>query len=233
MTNLEPPARVPRSLPRGRSHLPREVVLLSQRARLIEAAVEVVGTRGYAATTVGEIIKAARVSRSTFYEQFADKEQCFVAAYEEGARLQFEHVAAAAGQHAAPLACLQAGVRAYLEVLADDPAYARASTVEVLAAGPRAAASRESISGSCAELLRHWHARARAESELVPQMPDELFDGAVGGVAELVAAWVRAGRTEQLPRLAPVIVTFLLNVAAVPAGRELAAALSAGRARRA
>jgi hypothetical protein len=48
-------------------------------------------------------------------------------------------------------------------------------------------------------------------------------------VADAAAARLRSGGAEQLPGLAPVIVTYLLNVAAVPIGRELAAALSAAR----
>lgn len=226
------PPRVPRSLPRGRSHLPRQVVLLSQRERLIEATVEVVGARGYGATSVADIIKAARVSRTTFYEQFRDKQECFLAAYEDRATIQFEHVQSAAEQAAGSMQCLQAGVRAYLEVLAEDPALARTSLVEVLAAGPQAAASRDSIHARYAGLLRRWHVRAREENRAIPPMPGEAFACAVGGVSDLLAATVRQAGPERLPALAPVIVTFLLNAGAVPAGRDLAAALSASRARR-
>ena len=83
-----------------------------------------------------------------------------------------------------------------------------------------------------AALLRKWHGQVRIEQPLVPEMPAEVFDCAVGGVSDLLAGHVRKGNTHALPRLAPVIVTFLLNVAAAPTGRELAAALSRSRARR-
>jgi AcrR family transcriptional regulator len=225
--------RLPRSLPRGRSRLPREMVLLSQRARLIEAAVDVIGGKGYPASTVGDIIGAAGVSRSTFYEQFRDREDCFIVAYEEGARSLFDHVAAAAREKpGGQVERLQSGVRAFLNRLADDPAYARVSAVEVLAAGPAAATSRELVHERYAALLRKWHGQVRIEQPLVPEMPAEVFDCAVGGVSDLVAGHVRKGNTQALPRLAPVIVTLLLNVAAAPTGRELAAALSRSRARR-
>ena len=232
-TDRPPPTQVPRSLPRGRAHLPREVVLVSQRARLIEATIETVGAKGYAATTIGDVIRAARVSRSTFYEQFHDKEACFVAAYQENAEAQVEYVLAATEGAASAVHCLQSGVRGYLELLANEPAYARTALIEVLAAGPAAAASRDSIQRRYATLLKSWHARVRAENALVPEMPEEVFDAAVGGVSDLVATSVRGGAGERLPGLAGVIVTFLLNAGAVPAGRELAAALSASRARRA
>lgn len=223
--------RIPRSLPRGRAHLPREVVLVSQRARLMEATIDAVGAKGYAATTVGDIIKTARVSRTTFYEQFRDKEQCFVASYEDAAGAQLEYVLTATKGTASAIQCLQVGVRAYLEVLTNEPAYANAALVEVLAAGLGAAASRDAVHRRYATLLERWHARARADDPHIPEMPDEVFDAAVGGVSDLIATSVRGG-TQQLTGLAPVIVTFLLNAGGVPAGRELAAALSASRARR-
>jgi AcrR family transcriptional regulator len=204
----------------------------------MEATVEVVGAKGYEATSVGDIIKLARVSRTTFYEQFRHKEDCFVATYDERALAHFEHVLAAAKrptgakQPSGSIARLQAGVRAYLEALADEPALARMLMVEVLAAGPTAARSRDSVHDRFAELLRKWQRETRSEYAGVPQMPHELFEYAVGGVAEAVAARVRGGQAEQLTGLAPLIVTYLLNVAAVPAGRELAAALSAARSGR-
>ena len=232
MTDAQLPPRVPRSLPRGRSHLPRQVVLVSQRERLMEATVEVVGANGYAASSVADIIRAARVSRTTFYEQFRDKQTCCIATYEDRATLEFEHVRAAAKRGAGSMQRLQAGVRAYLEVLAAEPAWARVSLVEVLAAGPEAAASRDSIHACYAGLLRRWHGEARGENQAIPPIPDEVFACAVGGVSDLLAAKVRRDGADHAPGLAPVIVTFLLNAAGVPAGRELAAALSATRAGR-
>jgi AcrR family transcriptional regulator len=232
MAARQPTPRIPRSLPRGRSHLPRPVVLLSQRERLIEATVEVVGAKGFPATSVADVIRAARVSRTTFYEQFRDKQDCFIAAYEDRGALQFEHVRAAAKRASGSMQRLQAGVRAYLEVLVEEPALARTSLIEVLAAGRQAAASRDSIHARYGDLLRKWHAEARGENDEIPPMPDEVFACAVGGVSDLLAATARDDGTERLPALAPVIVTFLLNVGAVPAGRDLAAALSTSRARR-
>lgn len=207
-------------------------MLLSQRERLIEATVEAVGSNGYATTSVADIIRAAKVSRTTFYEQFRDKQECFIAAYEDRTTLQFEHAQAATKRAAGSMQRLQAGVGAYLEVLADEPALARTSLVEVLAAGPEAAASRDCIHARYAELLRRWHVEAREENRSIPPMPDEVFDCAVGGVSDLLATTIHRASPDRLPALAPVIVTFLLNVGAVPAGRELAAALSASRARR-
>src|ERR1700755_3613290 len=69
-------------LPAGRHGLPREFIAQNQRERIITALVDTVAERGYNATTVANITKAASVSRRTFYEHFADKEACFLAAYD-------------------------------------------------------------------------------------------------------------------------------------------------------
>lgn len=68
-------------LPRGRHGLPREVVQNNQRARLLAGAAKAVEERGFAKVTIGDIVRHAAVSRRTFYEHFADKEECFKAAF--------------------------------------------------------------------------------------------------------------------------------------------------------
>jgi AcrR family transcriptional regulator len=68
-------------LPRGRHGLPREVVQSNQRARLLAGAAKAVEERGFASVTIGDIVRHAAVSRRTFYEHFASKEECFKAAF--------------------------------------------------------------------------------------------------------------------------------------------------------
>ena len=75
-------AEVVRKLPRRAHDLSRADVSESQRWRLLEAVTEVVAERGYEGASVAHVIAAAGVSRKTFYEHFADKEACFLAAYD-------------------------------------------------------------------------------------------------------------------------------------------------------
>src|SRR3712207_4906070 len=86
------PSGIPRRLPRGSHGLDRGVVEASQRARLLEAVGRAVAGKGYAATTIDDIVRGAGVSKKTFYEHFADKEDCFVAAYEAASEELFRHV---------------------------------------------------------------------------------------------------------------------------------------------
>ena len=200
------PITVPRSLPRGVHGLEREVVLMSQRARLLEGIVRAVAEKGYAATRVQDITRHARVSRTTFYEQFTDKEECFLAAYESGAQAHLEHVAAAIRRTPGLVDKLREGARAYIEVLAAEPDYAQTFLSEVQAAGPRALAMRLDVHRRYAELLRAWHEAARAEIGGLPDLPGEVFTGAVGATDEIVAARIRDGDEERLLALAPTLV---------------------------
>src|SRR5947209_11904942 len=76
------PGVAPRLRP-GPRGLPRGQVTEIQRRRMLAAAVETVEEVGYARMTVGQVISRARVSRKTFYDVFADREDCFMAAFDQ------------------------------------------------------------------------------------------------------------------------------------------------------
>lgn len=141
------------TLPRGRHGLSREHVANAQRERIQRALADAVATRGYAATSVADVLRAARVSRATFYEQFASKEDCFMSVFEEA----YERLSAAAAAEPVgegdPFERLEGALGAYLEALAADPAYARVFLVEVHAAGPAALRRRAELQRGLVDLL--------------------------------------------------------------------------------
>jgi AcrR family transcriptional regulator len=174
---------------------------------MLEAMAHAVAAKGYAATTVADVVGGAGVSRKTFYEHFQDKEDCFLAAFDGGVEILVNAVERATleaqgewREH------IRAGVRAYLTTLAAVPDFARTFLVEVLAAGPRALERRGEVHRRFAELLKALHESYRADHpEEIPQLPDEVFIATVGAVNELVSDRVRGGRTADLPELEPVI----------------------------
>lgn len=119
--------------------------MANQRARLHGAMVEAVGTRGYAQTSVAELCRLAGVSKRTFYEQFANREACLQASYEQivGRVVKLADASRASGVVDGELvAVLQAVIRA----LVARPKEARLALVEMGLAGP----------GSCAMLERTY-----------------------------------------------------------------------------
>ncbi len=148
------PGLTVRQLPRGRHGLPRETVVQSQRERILGAMAEVMAENGYVKTSVAMIIKRARVSRETFYEQFRSKEDCFEAAYERAVELLLARIDATVGaQSNSEPGRLDRILDAYLEGLVAEPAYARLYLVEVYAAGPTAITRRMTLQDTFTTLL--------------------------------------------------------------------------------
>jgi AcrR family transcriptional regulator len=211
-------------LPRGRTSLPPEQVRLAQRERLLRAVMAAVAEKGYAAATVADVVARARVSRAAFYEQFADKEACFLAAAAAGSEVLVSRVTAgaAAERGSSPpdaVAALRGAIAAYLAICAEEPAFARCLLVELLAAGPRALALRNLGYGELARLFRAWHRTARARNPDWPEVPAQTHAAAVGAIHELVFVPVSAGRTGDLPALEEPLLALLLALFRVPADR--------------
>ena len=215
------PQDIPRRLPRGSHGLDRDVVAASQRARLLEAVGRAVADRGYATATIHDIVRGAGVSKKTFYEHFADKQECFVAAYDAAAEELYRRVRDAHGTGNDWLERTRAGIRAYLHWLAAEPALARVFLIEVAAAGPRAAEARGRIRDRYAVLMRELQEEARADLPALPRLPDEVFHATVAAVDELVVRRIREAGARELPELEPILLYLQL---ALLAGPEVAAA---------
>jgi AcrR family transcriptional regulator len=176
-----------RVLPRGRHAAPREVVAESQRERLLVAMADATAAKGYAHVAVADVIERAGVSRRSFYEHFANKEECFLAAYDAGVAGLLAAIEEAEAEGAGGLlAGARAGTAVYLQLLADNPAFARTFLVEVLGAGPEALARRDAVHERFAErLAQSYRAIAQASGGLA-EPPPYVFRAAVGAIHELV-----------------------------------------------
>jgi AcrR family transcriptional regulator len=208
-------------LPRGRHAAPRDVVRHTQRARMLDAMVFAVADKGYARVAVADVIERAGVSRKTFYEQFANKEECFLAAYDAGVdRLLAAIDDALAEPTPGWLSAARRAIEVYLAGMAASPAFARACLIEVLGAGPAALARRDIVQRRFADQLAAIHRRARADIPEIPSLAPSTFRAAVGAVNELLTAHVLEHGAETLPDLTDPILDVHL---ALLVGRELAA----------
>src|SRR5512132_1127180 len=140
------------------------------RLRLLEGMAEAVNEKGYAATTIADVVRHSRVSKRTFYEHFADREACFLACYAHGGELALGAVAAAAGPRGPWPERVRAATRAYLSVLGARPALTRTLLVEVHAAGPRALALRRAVLRQFAGLLCELVEAGRRDHARLPEL---------------------------------------------------------------
>jgi AcrR family transcriptional regulator len=217
-------------LPRGRSSLPQQDVRASQRRRLLRSAIAVVSESGYQQVTVADIVRRAKVSRGAFYEHFANKEECFLAATAEGRELMLARVVsearalseARAGSEtragseasadAAEEGLLRGAIRGYLAFLRDEPAFARVFYLHMPAAGEAAARRLDAGPRIFANLNRTWHERGRKRHPEWPVLPDEAYLALAGATVELVRSLVYTDRTEILPELEDTVVALHLTV---------------------
>ncbi len=192
---------------RGRHAPPPEVRLPLQRERLLRAAAREFAARGYAGASSESISRRAGMSKATFYEHFANKEECMLALFDMGAELVQSAMAEAARN--APVGDaherVRAGARAFLGALAEHPEFAQTLLVEIIGAGPRAAQRRDQILQAFAGVVDAENAAA-ARRGLMRRFstPHDSF-AVVGAVTELVSRQVRLGVPEHMMDLAPVI----------------------------
>jgi AcrR family transcriptional regulator len=179
------------------------------------------GTKGYGRTTIGDITRRARVSRDTFYEQFANKDKCFLAAYDTIVRELLEQMVAVGTSEPSYVENMRNGVRAYLKFWSERPDAARVCTLEVMAAGSEALAHSEHTLRSFGRLYRTIAEQARTEHPELPIIPGIVSRAIVVATLELVTDYVREDRVSSLTELEnDLLYLWLMGLA----GHEVAAA---------
>jgi AcrR family transcriptional regulator len=194
-----PPDPASGRLPSGRHELPRAFVESNQRERILNAVMVAVRDRGYSAMRIEDVIAIAGVSRRTFYDHFGNKEDAFLAAYDQVVRQLTKEVELAfRGTDAWPRRVSRA-LASFLTQLADEPALAHVCIVEVLAAGPSALARR-------AAALQRFQAFVdprRSEGGPPLVVSPLAVETVIGGIYEVVYSRVVEQRTDELPGLLP------------------------------
>jgi AcrR family transcriptional regulator len=167
------------------------VRLERQRARLFSAAAAVFARHGYADASAAAIASKAGMSKATFYEHFANKEECLLALFDEAASRVGDALAASASTR----------VHTFLTIVERFPDEAQTMLVEIVGAGPVAAQRRDDVMRAIARRL--YETRAADEGPGYASEHDAF--AVVGAVVELVSRQLRRGEPETLAELEPVI----------------------------
>jgi AcrR family transcriptional regulator len=196
-----------RRLPTGAHGLDPEEVQRDQRERLREALIELIASHGYQAVRILDLTKLARVSRPTFYSLYADKEELFLAAYDDIAARTAQTVLAAYDVEGSQSERILAGMRAFGELAAAKPDAVSLLVLGAFGAGAKALERRNRTLAALEESIRASRDRAsgagagrrrprKAEGE------DLTVKIILGGIREATAARLRGGRAGELPGLA-------------------------------
>jgi AcrR family transcriptional regulator len=191
-------------LPRGRHSLTREEVEGSQRERVQRAMAEAMAEKGYALTSVADILRRARVSRETFYELYSSKEDCFMSVFDAAYAAIGEAMAASSAERSAagvdelPLARV---LDDYLGAIASDPVTARVFLIEVYAAGPEAIERRTALQQGLVDLL--------AGALGADERDRFAVEAGIAAIAALVTARLAVGDVEGIRGLRDPILSLL------------------------
>lgn len=165
------------------------------RSRVLEGMAHAVSRKGFADTTIGDIVAEASVSRRTFYEHFDSKAECLIALYEAAShnalKVLRDSIQPAHGWQTQ----VEGALRAYLGCLASNPVLVRTLFIEILHLGPQGLASRRRVNREIADFI--LQKVNGGGGTITPKLAMAI----VGGINELVLEYIEQDKVAQLAEL--------------------------------
>jgi AcrR family transcriptional regulator len=182
------------------------------RLRLLEGMAKAVTDKGYANTTIADIVREAGVSRRTFYEQFTTKADCLVASYEVASRHALTALQASIDPARSWQTQITQAMTAYLECLASNPVLMRTLFVEILGLGTMGMQARRRVNREIADFM--CEVINRREGRIVLSL--DMAMAVVGGVNELVLQAFEQDRLHDMAPIAETASTLIRAIVALP-----------------
>lgn len=179
---------------------------------------EAVAERGFSATTVADIVARANVSRRTFYQQFRDRDDCFLAAFEAAVELVVAQLDAsvASTPHSDWRTLIRTTLAEYLQALADNAFCATALHIEALAAGPAVASQRRRMKSILAQRMQAAFHIGRGTGDIPTDIPDNVFDALIGAIDDRIRDCLQGPGPQALPDLNTHLYQITLALFGVP-----------------
>ena len=179
-------------LPRGRHGLSASEVIRSQRTRIIAATAEVTMSKGYASTTVADIVTSAGVAKDSFYEHFSDKEHAFLEAQKHPTQYILDRCAEAYFRPASWPDRLWNHLETLVRMVVENPAISHLRLVECYAAGPAAVRQAEEITRSFNIFLEEGYAYSTT------RRPHVFSEAITGAIFEVIRRHTARGESSAL-----------------------------------
>jgi AcrR family transcriptional regulator len=196
-----PLVRTPKEPASGRPRGDAGEVTEQQRLRILYATGRLAETKGFAATTVTDIRKLARVHSSVFYRLFADKQEAFAAVHELGFQQVMDVTAKAFFSVTGwPERSWEAG-RAFTQLLQENPVVAYVAFVEAYAVGPGAVQRIEDTHVAFLYFLEEGAAERGPD-----QAPSRVaMEAIIAGIFEVIYMQARRREQAQIAAMFPYI----------------------------
>jgi AcrR family transcriptional regulator len=187
--------------------MPAERVAEHQKSRLEGAMVEAVARHGYAGTTLRELVALAGVSKTTFYEHFDSKQDCFLSTFDSIIAVLEQRVGTAYRTDGDFRSRLVAALTAFMSLAVEEPAAASLTAVDSLTLGAAGVAHRERASAGFEALVRQSFDHSPSNHVV----SDMTVRAIVTGIRGVAYRRLRAGRAEELPELVEPLVDWALS----------------------
>jgi AcrR family transcriptional regulator len=184
-----------------------------QRRRLTRAAIDEFSVRGYHRTSVEDIVRSARTSRTAFYEFFDNREDAMFGALQAALDGLLEAVQKRVAQADRGASLVELGVTGYVEYLVSDPAAARILLVDGIGTSPEVNALRAQVRREVATAVRNIWAQFDPETAALPQS-SAVAVGVFGLLLESMLHLVETGRLDEAPDHVPALVAAVERVLA-------------------
>jgi AcrR family transcriptional regulator len=208
----------------GSPALPPARVAEHQKRRLEGAMVEAVARHGFAGTTLNELVGLAGVSKTTFYQHFDNKQDCFLATFDSILAVVTEQVGATFRQSGDFRRRLTAALGTFMAIVAAEPAAARLTMVDLLTLGAAGVAHRERGSEAFELMVRQSFDHSSSSS----RVSDTVVRGIVAGIRGVVYRHLRDDDAAALPDSVGWLVDWALSYQREPEQAERKAIEAAG-----
>ncbi len=168
------------ALPKGRKS--------TQRERLLNGMIAAANRDGYAGASVSAVIEQAGVSRPTFYDYFADRDECFLSAITDSHERLEQDIRIAVSEQPSEDA-VRATIGAILAFSSEEPARAHFLMSESMAGGPRALDARDQGIEEIVQIIEAAHRKVPPTTAIPDVSPRVL----IGGIYRLLSSRLRRG----------------------------------------
>jgi AcrR family transcriptional regulator len=180
---------------------------------LFEGMAQCMAEKGYGDTTIADIVRAASVSRRTFYEHFQTKADCLIALYEASSHGALKVLREAINPRQDWQSQVDQALAAYLGCLASNPVLLRTLFIEILSLGAPGLAARRRVNREIADFVMHaingMHGQAAISADMAMAV--------VGAVNELVLQAIENDTVQNLGDFVSTASALVRGVVARPA----------------
>lgn len=171
------------------------------RSRLLEGMARSVAVKGYADTTVADIVREAGVSKRTFYECFAGKAECLIALYEAASHNALKMLGEAIDPAHEWQTQIERALTAYLACMAQNPVLMRTLFIEILGLGAAGLAARRRVNQEIAGFMLKVINADRTGCERCAPLDPGMAMAIVGGINELILEYIEQDKVDALGEL--------------------------------